>query len=116
MIKKILVVDDEPHIVELLKINLKEDYNVITAFDGYQAIETAKSEFPDLIILDIMLPSIDGYSVLEKIRNDEAFVNIPIIILSAKAFKPEDADNFTFYISKPFSPLKLKALIRKIFL
>ncbi|MFH1692511.1 MAG: response regulator [Candidatus Omnitrophota bacterium] len=82
--KKILVVDDEVDIVEILQSRLKEhDYDVVCAFDGEEALLKTRQEKPDLVILDIMLPKMDGYEVCSIIRSEEAVKNIPIVMLTA---------------------------------
>ena len=111
---KILVVDDEQLLVKGMKFNLEnEGYTVETAYDGEAAVELAKGNDFDLIILDLMMPKLDGLSACMKIRE---FSNVPIIMLTAKS---EDADKIMGfesgaddYITKPFNILELKARIR----
>ncbi len=111
---KILVVDDEQVLVKGIKFNLEnEGYTVETAYDGEAAVELAKSNDFDLLILDLMMPKLDGLSACMKIRE---FSNVPIIMLTAKS---EDADKIMGfesgaddYITKPFNILELKARIR----
>ena len=111
---KILVVDDEQLLVKGVKFNLEnEGYTVETAYDGESAVELAKSNDFDLIILDLMMPKLDGRSACMKIRE---FSNVPIIMLTAKS---EDADKIMGfesgaddYVTKPFNILELKARIR----
>jgi two-component system alkaline phosphatase synthesis response regulator PhoP len=82
---KILVVDDEAYIVELVKFNLeKEGYEVVVAHDGLKALDMVRTEEPDLIILDIMLPRMDGLEVCRLVKQDQALKAIPIIMLTAK--------------------------------
>ncbi len=116
MKKKILVVDDERVLVELLKMRLGEaNYEVLIAHDGQEGLETAKREKPDLILLDIMMPKMDGYQVCRLLKFDAAYKQIPIIMLTArgreqdqKAAHEVGADDF---IVKPFDP---KDLLTKI--
>ena len=111
---KILVVDDEQLLVKGVKFNLEnEGYTVETAYDGESAVELAKSNDFDLIILDLMMPKLDGRSACMRIRE---FSNVPIILLTAKS---EDADKIMGfesgaddYVTKPFNILELKARIR----
>lgn len=122
MEEKILVVDDDKQIVNLLEIYLKnEGYTVIKAADGYKALEILKIEKPHLIVLDIMMPGIDGIEVLKQIRQS---LNIPIILLSAKT---QNTDKITGlltgaddYITKPFDQLefivRVKTLLRRTYL
>jgi len=115
----ILIVDDEEDIIELIKYNLKnEGYSILTAMTGEKAIKTAKQSRPDLIVLDLMLPGIDGLEVTKYLKNNEQTLDIPIVMLTAKG---EESDIVTGlelgaddYISKPFSPKVLVARIRAI--
>ena len=119
--KKILVVDDEPDVVSLLDLMLKgQGYSVIVAVDGQEALEKARSEKPDLILLDIMLPRIDGYKVARMLKFDEKYSQIPIIMLTAKVQEKDrqmgmetGADE---YITKPFDVTALLAKIKEILL
>ena len=113
---KILLVDDEPDIVEFLKYNLvQEDFDVITAFDGLKAIELLQ-EKPDLIILDIMMPKLDGYEVCKQIRSSLGFEKTPIIFLTAKSGEVNEILGLELgandYIQKPISPKKLIARVK----
>ncbi len=115
--KKILIVEDDRNLVEVLRYNLvKEGYEVATAFDGSQALETARRERPGLIILDIMLPEMDGFEVCRILRNEMA---VPILMLTAK---DEEVDKIIGleigaddYMTKPFSMRELLARIRAMF-
>jgi two-component system alkaline phosphatase synthesis response regulator PhoP len=113
---KILLVDDEPDIVEFLQYNLiKEGFDVISAFDGREAL-TKISQKPDLIILDIMMPKMDGYEVFKKIRETPGFETLPIIFLTAKAGETNEILGLEIgasdYIQKPISPQKLVARVK----
>ena len=113
---KILLVDDEPDIVEFLQYNLKyEGFEVITAFDGLEALSKI-SENPDLIILDIMMPKMDGYEVCKKIRSTSGFESTPIIFLTAKVGEVNEIIGLELgasdYIQKPISPKKLVARVK----
>lgn len=119
---KILVVDDEIDIITLLEYNLgKAGFKVISASDGPEAIESAKIEKPNLIILDIMLPSMEGTEVCKALKKDDATSHIPVIMLTAKG---EEIDRIVGlelgaddYITKPFSPreliLRVKAVLKR---
>ncbi|MGF7058824.1 response regulator [Brassicibacter mesophilus] len=116
---RVLVVDDEEHIVELIKFNLENNgYDVIVAFDGKQALERAKEEKPDLIILDLMLPIIDGIDVCKKIKNDDEIGNVPIIMLTAKSDEADKVIGLEIgaddYMTKPFSVRELMARIKAV--
>jgi two-component system alkaline phosphatase synthesis response regulator PhoP len=115
---KILIIDDEREIVELLKfIFEKEGHEVIFAYDGNIGIEKAKEERPDLIILDIMMPGTDGYTVHLKLSQDDKTKNIPILVLTAKGQMRElfaMSKNIVAYIEKPFDPKILRAKVNEI--
>ncbi len=120
MAKTILVVDDERHIVRLVQVNLERaGYEVTTAYDGVEAIEAVQSELPDKIILDVMMPRMDGFEALKELRANEQTKDIPVIMLTAKA---QDADIFKgwssgvdSYLTKPFNPRELLAFVDRIF-
>lgn len=116
---QILIVEDERDIADLIGFNLtRSGYGVLKAFDGIQGTEIALRERPDLIILDLMLPGRDGYSVFRELRRDTRTVNIPVIMLTARA-QTEDriqgleagADD---YLTKPFSPKELMLRVQAI--
>lgn len=86
MKKKILIADDEVHIRELLRLLFEDEgYNVVTAADGTEAVRLAISEIPDAIILDVMMPKMDGYQAFHSIRENEKTKHIPILVLTAKS-------------------------------
>ena len=116
---KILVVDDEIYIVHILDFSLgMEGYEVVTALDGEQAVERAHAEKPDLIVLDIMMPKLDGYETCKLLKGDPATRDIPVILLSAKGRNIDQKIGFEAgaddYITKPFSPRKLVERINTI--
>lgn len=117
--KRILVVDDEVYIVHILEFSLSmEGYEVLTAFDGEEALQVVEENSPDLIVLDIMMPKIDGYEVCRHLRSEERFADIPIILLSAKG-RPIDREEgmkagANDYITKPFRPRKLLEKIEEL--
>jgi len=107
MLKKILLVDDEPHIVMMLKNRIKQaGYDIITAGDGQEGLEKARKEKPDLIILDVMLPKLDGYKVCRMLKFDDKYKHIPIIMFTARAQeidkKTSEEVGANGYITKPF--------------
>lgn len=122
MSSKILVVDDEPDALELIEFNLKgAGFEVVTAVDGTSALKKAAQCSPALILLDVMLPEIDGMEVCKRLRRDPATASVPIIMLTAKAAEIDrvlglelGADD---YVTKPFSPrelvLRVKGLLRR---
>jgi len=116
---KILLVDDEPDVVQLVAYNLTAaDFEVVTAVDGLEALKKARAVLPNLIILDLMLPELDGLQVCKLLRRDQSTASIPIIILTAKAAEMDrvlglelGADD---YVSKPFSPRELVLRIKRL--
>jgi two-component system, OmpR family, alkaline phosphatase synthesis response regulator PhoP len=118
--KRILVVDDERHIVRLVQVNLERaGYEILTAYDGVEALEKVKTEMPDMVVLDVMMPRMDGFEVLKNLQSDPRFQNIPVIMLTAKA---QDADIFkgwasgvSSYLTKPFNPRELLVFVERIF-
>ena len=117
MKKRILVVDDEQSIMELLVFNLqKEGYNTLEAYDGVTAVEMAMNEKPDLILLDVMIPKIDGISVCKKIRYALNISNIPILMISAKDTESDKIVGLEMgaddYITKPFQIREVMARIK----
>ena len=113
---KILVVDDEELLVKGIRFNLQnEGYEVLTGSDGIEAVQTAQLERPDLIVLDVMMPRMDGLTACSKIRE---FSNVPIILLTAKVEDMDKLMGFEHgaddYLTKPFNILELKARIRAL--
>jgi two-component system phosphate regulon response regulator PhoB len=116
---RILVVDDEPEAVELVEFNLKQaGYAVTTAADGAEALKKIHAQAPDLILLDVMLPEMDGFEICKVLRRDAATAKISIIMLTAKAAEIDrvlglelGADD---YLTKPFSPRELLLRIKKL--
>ncbi|CAN7173114.1 response regulator transcription factor [Peribacillus frigoritolerans] len=117
MSKKILVVDDEQSIVTLLQYNLEQSgYTVITALDGEQGLEAAVNIRPDLVVLDLMLPKMDGLEVCKQLRQQK--INIPILMLTAKDDEFDKVLGLELgaddYLTKPFSPREVVARIKAI--
>ena len=117
--KKIMAVDDERHIVRLIQVNLERSgYQVVTAFDGQEALRKVETEKPDVIVLDVMMPKMDGFEVLKRLQANPDTREIPVIMLTAKA---QDADVFrgwssgvSAYLTKPFNPLELITFVKRI--
>ncbi|MDD5583832.1 MAG: response regulator transcription factor [Candidatus Omnitrophica bacterium] len=123
MKEKILIVDDEKDIVKMLDYNLKkEDFRVFSAHSGETALETARKENPDIVVLDLMLPGIDGLEVCRILKNDLRTSSIPIIMLTAKSQETDKIAGLELgaddYVTKPFSPkeliARLKAVLRRV--
>ena len=120
MPKKILAVDDEKHIVRLVQVNLERaGYQVVTANDGKEALQKVAEENPDLVVLDVMMPYMDGFEVLQNLRRNPSTRDIPVVMLTAKA---QDADVFKgwqsgvdCYLTKPFNPMELLSFVKRIF-
>ena len=119
---KILVVDDDTAINELIKVNLElAYYQVITALDGNKGYALAKQELPDLIILDVMMPEVDGYTVAKRIRENESTKDIPILMLTALGMLQNKVEGFNIgvddYLVKPFEMeellVRVKALLKR---
>jgi len=116
---KILIVDDEPDIVELLSYNLeKEKFSIVKAYDGEAALGLVRSEKPDLMILDLMLPKMNGLDVCKAVRRNPETANLPIIMLTAKGEEIDKIIGLEIgaddYITKPFSMKELIARVRAI--
>jgi len=114
--KKILVVDDEPQIIKLITMNLElEDFCVIEAHDGYEALAKLTKELPDMIILDVMMPDMDGFETLKRIRE---LSSVPVIFLSVRGQEFDRIHGLDLgaddYITKPFSPRELVSRIKAV--
>ena len=117
MAKKILVVDDDVEIVTLIKMRLSaRGYEVITAEDGRDALAQVQRHLPDLVVADLSMPNLDGWRFSQRIRDNEKFKKMPIILLSALVEKEGPADAIEvgdFYMAKPFDAEKLLAKIKE---
>lgn len=116
---KVLVVDDERQIVKLIEVNLLlEDFDVITASDGFEALRRVEEEQPDLIILDIMMPRMDGWEVLRQVRKGEDSQDIPVVVLTARTNDADMIQGWQLgadeYITKPFSPVALVKMVQMV--
>lgn len=118
----VLVVDDEPRLVDVVQMNLEvEGYRVVTASDGYQALDRLKSDLPDLVVLDVMMPELDGFETLRRMREVS---NVPVIMLTVRQEESDRIRGLEIgaddYLTKPFSPRELqsriKALLRRTFM
>ncbi len=118
--KKVLVVEDEPDILQLVKLYLEKDgYRVVTASTGTAALKEVKAERPDLVVLDLMLPELDGLEVCKRIRTAPETALLPIIMLTAKAEESDTVIGLELgaddYVTKPFSPKALVARVKALF-
>ena len=117
--KKILIADDRPEVVELVRVTLEgEDYEIVDASNGKETLRKARLEKPDLVLLDVVMPKMDGFEVCRKLKKDPQTKEIPIIMLTAKG---QEADKekgrevgASDYITKPFSPSALLIKIEEI--
>jgi two-component system alkaline phosphatase synthesis response regulator PhoP len=114
--KKILVVEDEAELTGAIQIRLEQaGYEVLIAYDGQEALEKARTENPDLIVLDLMLPKIDGYKVCRLLKFDEKYKKIPVVMLTARAQEKDENLGYEVgadaFITKPF---KYQVLLAKI--
>ena len=111
MKKKILIVDDDPALITLFQTVLKESYDIILAYNGKEALDKVNVQAPDLVLMDIMMPVMDGLEALTKIKENPATSTIPVILLTAKA-QPKDVlegynQGADYYITKPFTTKEL---------
>jgi two-component system phosphate regulon response regulator PhoB len=120
---RILLVDDERDILDLIRIHLERDgHEILTAQDGIEGLRVAIAQQPDVIILDLMLPKLDGISVFKRLRTEIRTAEIPVIMLTAKAQQADRLNGLELgaddYLSKPFSPrellLRINALLRRV--
>ena len=116
--KRIVIVEDDPFTTHLLSFILElEGYEIHTAKNGEEALDTIKNIMPDLILLDIIMPVMDGYNVLKKTKTDEKLKHIPVIMLTAKGQEWNIVKGFELgaddYMVKPFSPAELSVRIKK---
>ena len=120
MARKILTCDDEKNIVRLIQVNLeRQGYEVVTAYNGRECLEQVEKEHPDLIVLDLMMPEMTGFEVLDALKKNPATENIPVIMLTART---QDQDvlrgwqaGVECYLTKPFNPIELITFIKRIF-
>jgi DNA-binding response OmpR family regulator len=116
--KKILAVDDHTHIVRLIQVNLGKENTVITAADGEEGLEKARQERPDLILLDVVMPKMDGFAMLRELKADPDLQNIPVVMLTVKAQNSDIVrglhEGAQYYLPKPFHPSELQALVRRV--
>lgn len=119
MALKILVCDDERHIVRLIQVNLeRQGYQVVTAFDGKEGLEKIRAEKPNLVVLDVMMPYMDGFEVLKALRREPETEALPVIMLTAKAQDKDVFEGYHYgadmYLTKPFNPMELVTFVKRI--
>ena len=116
---KVLVCDDERHIVRLIQVNLeRQGYTVSTAYDGKEGLEKVKAEKPNLVVLDVMMPYMDGFEVLKNLRRDPEYESLPVIMLTARAQDKDVFEGYHYgadmYLTKPFNPMELVTFVKRI--
>ncbi len=119
MPKRILAVDDQRHIARLMEVTLaRAGYDVMVAHDGPEALVKARENVPDLVILDVMMPGIDGFEVLRRLKADPATEPIPVIMLTAKTDSEDALRGYDrgaqWYLSKPFDPEQLLVYVNNV--
>ncbi len=116
---RVLVVDDDPMVTRLVRINLElEQFEVDEAWDGKTAMKILSDNTPDLLVLDIMMPQMDGWEILKRLRNDEGLKELPVVILTAKVQDENIAKGWRMgadgYIVKPFNPVNLAESLKTV--
>jgi len=116
--RKVLVVDDHADIRLMCRVNLQlEGYEVIEAADGQEGLDQIRSERPDVVLLDIMMPGIDGWQVLETVKGDPTLAGIPIVVLTARVQRDDEIRGWSAgaseYLPKPFNPATLTQVVNR---
>ncbi len=116
---RVLAVDDDHVIRGLLEINLQlEGHDVVTAVDGRDALDQVAADPPDLILLDLMMPNVNGWEVLQRLKTDDTTRAIPIVVLSARAMEADIRRGYDLgvdvYVTKPFDPIELMDVVRRL--
>jgi DNA-binding response OmpR family regulator len=119
MTKKVLVIDDDPTVQRLTEYVLKKSgYEVLSAANGIDGLRKARAEKPDLVILDVMLPGLDGFEVCDRLRRDPETAHIPVLMMSGKAQATDDATAHTVganeYLVKPASPAEIQRRVSRL--
>jgi CheY-like chemotaxis protein len=116
---RVLAVDDDPTILRLLQVNLQmEGHDVVTASDGVEALAKARESRPEVVLLDVMMPGLDGWQVCEQLRADPDIGDTPVVFVSARAQESDLARGHAVganaYITKPFDPVELTELVERL--
>ena len=117
--RRVLVVDDEPDVLLLCRVNLEfEGYEVMEASDGVEAMSRVRERRPDVVLLDVMMPRMDGWQVLSELKSDDELKDIPVVMLTAKVQDQDQIRGWSSgaseYITKPFSPLSLSQVLEDV--
>lgn len=118
-VKRVLIVDDQPDIRLMCRVNLAlEGYDVLEAADGEAGLAAAREHAPDLMLLDVMMPGLDGWSVLEAVKADPRVRHIPVILLTARVQREDEIRGWSSgaaeYLSKPFNPSSLSDVVKRV--
>lgn len=116
---RVMAVDDDHVILGLLQVNLDmEGHEMVAAVDGREALDKVQEDRPDLILLDVMMPNVDGWQVAEQLKRDEATAGIPVVVLSARAMEADVQRGAELgvdsYVTKPFDPIDLMGLVNRL--
>jgi DNA-binding response OmpR family regulator len=120
-IRRVVYIEDEPEMIDLVRLILKrKQYEVIGASGGREGLDAVRKTVPDVILLDLMMPDMDGWEVYQQLKADEATRSIPVIVITAKAQRIDKVLGLHIakvddYISKPFSPVELIESLQKVF-
>jgi len=113
-LRTILVVEDDPTVSDILRILLEDDgFRIVTALSGREALELAWSDPPNLITLDLNLPDMDGYRLLDELRNQPGGQEIPIVVVSGRQYEPRPDDHVVAALPKPFDATELDEVVRR---
>jgi DNA-binding response OmpR family regulator len=116
--KQILIADDEKHIIDLMKIILQEKFEILTAENGQEVMELLKTNKPDLLILDVMMPEVNGFEVCEQLKSNSKTKSLKIVMISAKAQEKDIVQGLKlgadYYMTKPFDPIIFDKKINEI--
>jgi len=117
-VPRVLIVDDDPLIRRLLQVNFRlEGFDVDTAAEGEESLEKARADHPDAIVMDVMMPGMDGWEVCRRLKEDESLSGIPVVLLSARSDDDErdrgEAAGIAEYVTKPFDPGELVQVVRR---
>jgi CheY-like chemotaxis protein len=118
-VARVMAVDDDPVIRGLLEVNLEmEGHDVVTAVDGRDALDKVRADAPDLILLDVMMPNVNGWEAVAALKDDPATRSIPVILLSARAAEDDrrkgEEIGVEEYVTKPFDPIELMDLVNRL--
>jgi CheY-like chemotaxis protein len=119
MMRRILIADDEPHMLKFIEFTLRRgNYEILKASNGEEALEVASAQKPNVIVMDVLMPGMDGVTALKKLKADNDLKQIPVILLTARGYTlaPDEAKRAgaSCYLTKPFSPTELMSQVREL--